>query len=301
MQTCGTALLSRWCEPEADESRKAAEKKAEEHGRRLIVAGPVGPPLEFGWTFGTRHPGPGLAVPGVAIGNVAVVGGSELLNVSVWARRPALDKKCCQRLDFGPMVDVEVIESPAVAVVALDPVRSRLLGALTEARSAAMLAQKVGLTRQKVTYHLNALEKHGLIRTVGKRQWGGLTERLFVSTAASYIVAPGAMGDARSDPVRASDRLSAAYLIAIAARTVQEVGDLIRHGSSRRKHVATLSIDTAVRFRNADQRSAFADELAATVRSLAARYHDAASSGGRWHRVVIGAYPLLSAPKDEVV
>ena len=80
------------------------------------------------------------------------------------------------------MLDVEIIESPTAAVVALDPVRARLLAELGEPASAAALAERVGLTRQKVNYHLRTLEAHGLVEPAGERRWGGLTERLLVAT-----------------------------------------------------------------------------------------------------------------------
>src|SRR5688500_2854326 len=98
------------------------------------------------------------------------------------------------------MLDVEVIDDPVAAVVALEPVRSRLLSELAEPASAATLATRLGLARQKVNYHLRALEAHGLVQVARTRQWGGLTERLLVATAASYIVSPNAMGPVASDP-----------------------------------------------------------------------------------------------------
>jgi predicted ArsR family transcriptional regulator len=110
------------------------------------------------------------------------------------------------------MLDLDVIDDPAAAAAALDPVRARLLAALTEPGSAATLAAQTGLSRQKVNYHLRALETHQLVRQVGERRWGGLTERLFAATAASYVISPGALGEAASDPARASDRMSARYL-----------------------------------------------------------------------------------------
>jgi predicted ArsR family transcriptional regulator len=61
------------------------------------------------------------------------------------------------------MHDVEVIEDPAAASSALDPIRSRLLAELVEPGSAAALAGRVGIARQKVNYHLRALEAHGLV------------------------------------------------------------------------------------------------------------------------------------------
>src|SRR5690349_9769955 len=98
------------------------------------------------------------------------------------------------------MLDVEVIEDPAAATVALDPVRSRLLAELAEPASAATLAGRLGIARQKINYHLRALEEHGLVRVADKRQWGGLTERLLVATAASYVVSPSALGPVATDP-----------------------------------------------------------------------------------------------------
>src|SRR6476659_7136488 len=107
------------------------------------------------------------------------------------------------------MLDVEVIADPAAAVSALDPIRSRLLAELAEPASAATLATRVGIARQKVNYHVRALEAHQLVREAGKRQWGGLTERLLVASASSYIVSPRAMGPVAVDPNRGADRLSA--------------------------------------------------------------------------------------------
>ena len=70
------------------------------------------------------------------------------------------------------MLDVQVIDDPAAATVALEPVRSRLLAELAEPASAATLAARVGLARQKVNYHLHALEAQGLVRLAEERKWG---------------------------------------------------------------------------------------------------------------------------------
>jgi predicted ArsR family transcriptional regulator len=192
------------------------------------------------------------------------------------------------------VLDLEVIQDAAAATVALEPIRSRLLAELHQPASAASVATKVGLTRQKANYHLNALQSHGLVHPAGQRKWGGLTERLFVASAASYVVAPRAMGSASIDPAKTADRLSASYLIALAARVVQEVSDLVRRARKADKHLATLSIDTEIRFRSAAERAAFTAELTRTVTDLAARYHDASSPGGRSHRLIVAAHPTPS-------
>jgi DNA-binding transcriptional ArsR family regulator len=190
------------------------------------------------------------------------------------------------------LAELEVIEDPAVAVVALDPIRARLLSELAEPGSAASLANRVGLPRQKVNYHLRALEAHGLVRPVEKRRWGGLVERRVVATAASYVVSPAAMGDAASDPARTSDRLSARYVIALAARVVREVAELLRGAKAEGKHLATLALDSEIRFRSPAERAAFTAELTETITRLVARYHDEAAPGGRAHRLILVAHPL---------
>ncbi len=190
------------------------------------------------------------------------------------------------------MTDIAVIEDPAAAVVALDPVRSQLLAALAvEPASAAGVAARIGLPRQRVGYHLKALEEHGLVVEVGQRRHGGLTERVLAASAPAYVVSPGAMGAASTDPARVSNRLSASYLIALAARVVREVGGLLPTAERAGKRLPTLSVDVDLRLRSAQDRTAFADELGAAVRSLAARYHDDGAHHGRWYRVAVISYP----------
>ncbi|HKY15938.1 MAG TPA: helix-turn-helix domain-containing protein [Microthrixaceae bacterium] len=192
------------------------------------------------------------------------------------------------------MLDVSVIEEPAAAVVALDPIRSRLLAELHEPASAAALAGRVGLSRQKVNYHLNALEAHGLVELAEERRRGGIVERVMRATASSFVVSPAAVDRDATDPDRAPDRLSARYLIALAGRVVREVGWLDRRSAAEGKRLPTMGIDTEIRFRSAEDRAAFADDLTAAILSLAARYHH---DDGRPHRLIVAAHP--SPPTDE--
>jgi DNA-binding transcriptional ArsR family regulator len=198
------------------------------------------------------------------------------------------------------MLDIQVIDDPAAATVALEPMRSRLLSELAEPASAATLATRVGLARQKVNYHLKALEAHGLVQLAQERKWGGLTERLLVATAASYVISPGAMGPVAVDPNREVDRLSASYLIALGARMVREVGELVRRATESHKRLATLSVDTVVRFRSPQDRAAFTYELTEAITKLVSKYHDESAPGGRAHRLVVAGHPLpqKSYPKE---
>lgn len=197
------------------------------------------------------------------------------------------------------MLDLRVIDDPATAATALDPVRNRLLAELREPASAAALAHRLKLPRQRVNYHLRKMESFGLVRAAGHKRWGGLTERLLVATASAYVVSPNALGNMAADPERAMDRLSASYLVALAARAIREIGDLIRRARQAGKHLATLSIDTVIRFRTAQERAAFSQELAQCVNRLVAKYHDEHAPGGRAHRLVLLAHPLPQPPNPQ--
>lgn len=191
------------------------------------------------------------------------------------------------------MLDVEVIADPAAAEASLDPVRARLLAELAEPGSAAGLAEKVGLPRQNVNYHLKAHERHGLVELVDERRKGNVTERVLRATAASYVISPTALAALQPDPSRSPDRLSARWMIALASRLVRDVGELLVGAAKARKRLATFAMDGEVRFASARDRAAFAEELAAAVTSLIGKYHDESADGGRSHRVIVAVHPSV--------
>jgi DNA-binding transcriptional ArsR family regulator len=193
--------------------------------------------------------------------------------------------------------DVQVIEDPRAAEAALDPVRARLLAELAQQpASAAGLATRVGLARQKVNYHLNVLEAHGLVELAEVRARGGLHERVLRATAACYVVSPAAIGESGAQPEQVSDRLSARYLATLAGRTVREVGALAQQADAAGRRLPTFAIDTEIGFESAADRAAFADELTAAVLGLVSRYHH---DDGRLHRLVVAAHPKPSDPNTE--
>jgi len=197
------------------------------------------------------------------------------------------------------VLDVAVIENPAVAEVSLDPMRARMLAELAEPSSATMLAARLGLPRQKVNYHLRALERHGLIELVEERRKGNCTERILRACAASYVISPKALAAVQPDPSRSPDQLSARWLLALAARLVRDVGALITGAQKARKPVATFAIDGEVRFASAADRAAFAEELSTAITSLVRKYHTDTAEGGRSHRVVIAVHPTVTTAAGE--
>ena len=193
------------------------------------------------------------------------------------------------------MLDVAVIEDPAAAEVTLDPMRARLLAELVEPGSATVLAARVGLPRQKVNYHLRELERHGLIELVEERRKGNVTERVMRATAASYVISPAVLAAMQPDPARSPDRLSARWLLALAARLVRDVGALIVGASNARKPLATYGLEGEVRFASPADRTAFAEELTNVITALISKYHDEHAESGRAHRVIVAIHPSIPA------
>ena len=194
------------------------------------------------------------------------------------------------------MLDVAVITDPEVAEVSLDPIRGQILAALVEPGSASSLAEGMGLTRQKVNYHLRSLENHGLVGLVEERRKGNMTERVMQATAASYVISPAAMSSVAPDPDRSPDQISAQWLIALCSRAVGELGELIRRSRQAGQPLATFGVDAAIEFASAVDRASFAAELSDAVEGLVAKYHDASSPSGRAHRLVIGLHPKITRP-----
>ncbi|MCX4564189.1 ArsR/SmtB family transcription factor [Streptomyces sp. 2-1] len=190
------------------------------------------------------------------------------------------------------MDDIRVLSDAVVVEVALDPIRASILDALTEPGSATSVAATVGLTRQKVNYHLKALEAHGLVEPAGERAWGGITERYVRRSARHFVVAPDVLEGRVPDPNEVADRLSAAYLVAVNARTVSEVG-AIASGVAAGTRMPTLTVDTVIGFRSPEDRAAFASELQSAIAALVAGYHH---DDGRPHRLTVSSYPRPAEP-----
>lgn len=188
------------------------------------------------------------------------------------------------------MLDVAIIADPAAAEVSLDPIRARLLAELAEPASATALAGRVGLARQKVNYHLRALERHGLVEFVEERRKGNCTERVLQATAASYVISPEALAPVAPDPRRRPDQHSARWLLAVAGRMVQDVGRLLSSAESTGKRLPAFTVDGEVRFATAADRNAFVAELSDAVAGLVAKHH---GGRGRGYRLVLAVYPRV--------
>ena len=192
---------------------------------------------------------------------------------------------------MAPTPELSVIRRPDTAAALLDPVRQQLLAHLAQPDSASGVAGRLRLPRQRVNYHLRALEAAGLVELVEERRKGNCTERVVRAAARAFVISPEALGPIGLTQDTAPDRLSSAYHIAAAGRTIRDVGVLEARARGEQKRLATLTLETEVRFATAASRAAFAEELAATVARLAAKYHDERAPNGRRFRLLAAVHP----------
>lgn len=191
------------------------------------------------------------------------------------------------------MKEMEVLREAAPAAALLHPDRLRVLEELTEPDSASGVARRLNLPRQQVNYHLRELEKCGLVEFVEERRKGNCLERRMRATARSYLVSPDALGRLGESPEIQRDRFSVAYLLSAAARVIRDLARLQPRAEKAGKRLATLTLETEIRFASAQERSAFADELAGALIKLTARYHTDRPSGRSFH-MMVGIYPAIT-------
>jgi len=196
------------------------------------------------------------------------------------------------------MADIEFIRAANRAALVLQPMRRMVLEQLRTPDSAAGLSRRLNIPRQRLNYHLRELEKEGLLECVEERRKGNCTERMLRATARAFVITAEALGALGHTPGAEPDRFSAAYLTDAASRTIRDIADLSARADAEGRRLATLTIETEIRFASTASRAAFADDLADAVARLAARYHDDTAPAGRRFRLLALAHPA-STPRSK--
>ena len=154
------------------------------------------------------------------------------------------------------------------------PLRRMILDELDEPASAAEVARRLGVPRQKVNYHLRVLESEGLAEPVDERRRRGFVERRL------RAVLP--------------DRFSSAYLVALASRLAEDVATLRTRAADAGQRLATVALETEIRFASPADLRAFSEELANEVARLSAKYDRPDLARSRAHRVVAATHPTIT-------
>lgn len=193
------------------------------------------------------------------------------------------------------MRELEIVTDATRAEVLLSPVRLKLLALMSEPSSAAKVAERAGMPRQIVNYHLKEMESAGFLELTDERKRGSVTERVLVASAKAYALAPQVLGPLGVDPETIRDRFSLEFLAALAQRATGELATLSAKAKEHAGRVPSMAVETSLSFRSMQERAAFAKELSNEIARLTARYHDPESSDTDTYRFVLIAHPVPRA------
>jgi hypothetical protein len=156
----------------------------------------------------------------------------------------------------------------------------------------------MNLPRQTINYHVRELARAHLLSRAGRRRRRRLYEQCYVATARGYALSPELLGKLAADPSQVADAFSAAYLIGLTSKMQSELGRVSDLAHKAGKRLATLSMNTELRFTSAEQRAKFTQELQSAIVDLVARNSapfqndDGTKAEGRPFRLVLGCYPI---------
>jgi DNA-binding transcriptional ArsR family regulator len=91
--------------------------------------------------------------------------------------------------EFKP-VDKFLIKDVETLKVITNPIRTQILMSLASPRTVKQIAAKLALSPNKLYYHVNLLEEHGLIVVVEKRVVSNIIEKVYQAAAVNFEVEP---------------------------------------------------------------------------------------------------------------
>jgi DNA-binding transcriptional ArsR family regulator len=133
--------------------------------------------------------------------------------------------------------DVHIITEPETVKIFFDPLRRKITQTIVHTpRTVGQIAEELGLDFRKLYYHIKLLERHGLIKLVGRQLISGAVEEKYYQVSAyQFVIDPALLTFVDDNPAERPTALSAL------------VGDLGSEGELRHMR-GTLSPSDAEEF-----------------------------------------------------
>ena len=195
-------------------------------------------------------------------------------------------------------VQIRAVQDAGSAYSLLQPIRRRILESLREPDSASGLARRLQMPRQVLNYHVKEMARARLLKPAGRQKRRALFEQYYVASALGYVLSPEIMGKLAVNAEPAQDRFSAGFLMAAANQIQKEVGHATERAEASGKRLATLGMNSEMRFVSAEQRAQFAEALESAVLGVIERYSSPFSDSegkpteGSAYRLLLGCYPI---------
>ncbi len=201
--------------------------------------------------------------------------------------------------------DIRCVTDAALATEILHPLRLEILRLAKEPVSASELSPRLGLSRQRVNYHVRLLARGGFLKRAGRRRRRNMIEQRYVASARSFLLSPELLGAVGADWRRIEDTASAAYLLALGCQLESDVIRVCGEEQKTGKRVSTLSLKSQFRFESAEQRERFTRALELAVVRVVTDHTspnlkpDGTSAPGSPYRLVLGCYPYLPREPED--
>ena len=189
-----------------------------------------------------------------------------------------------------PLARVRTLRDADTLRALCHPSRIALLERLREPASAAEVARQLGQPRQRINYHLKALDEAGLVERVGSRRTGNFVESLYRAAARAFVVAPEvAWADPRRMEALRRDH-SLETLVALGDRLQHDAIALLDRAAFDDEPIASAAVAAETHFASESERAAFLREYLAATRRLVEKYGGAR---GEPYRVVLAVHPEI--------
>ena len=187
-----------------------------------------------------------------------------------------------------PQPRIGTIRSAEALQALSHPTRIQILDAVREPESAAGVARRLGQPRQRIHYHLKALEEALLVEPVGKRQHGNFIETLYRSTARSFVISPEVTWSDTRRLETLKSQHSLETLVAFGERLQCDAAELLDRASFDDEEIPSAAVSAELHFAGEAERAAFMREYLETLKALIERYE---SNSGDAYRVVLAVHP----------
>lgn len=197
---------------------------------------------------------------------------------------------------------VAIISDPGSAAALLKDPRRRILEMASEPVSAVEIAERLGETRQRIGYHVRQLVGAGLLDDVEVSRRGAMIDKRYRASAAAYALAPALLGPLAARVESSADRESLAYLLGAVNEVQDDLARVLAARDSTEGRLPTLTLSTRLRFRDAQERGAFAEALATALTEVVRRHSlpferdDGTPGEGEPFRFTLTLHPTDSPP-----
>ena len=186
-----------------------------------------------------------------------------------------------------------LVEDLATLEAISTPMRLRILYQMVEPATARDVADRLKVPVTRLYYHINALEKAGVVEVVETRKSGARLQRVYRAVATHFSPGPGLL-EATGDPVRVAEAAAGAVLDGARLDAVAGVTESLQ-ATARGEEEPIGELGRCVVRLNPTNAALFAQRVAA----LAEEMSDLEDYDGEEYALSFVFFPMMGSSKGE--